>query len=276
MNMKGIDIIIPVHMYDEEVSVLLKRCLTSTNNMAMESQKNGVNVDVMIIAAPNLNIDINSLTDFDDKAFHTIEIIENDKGDIDFCSQVNFGVQEHSKNDYFMIVEFDDMVTPKWVNMALPYIETREKCPLFLPLVEVYDIVNNARPYYYINEIGWSSSFADNELGVISNSALKDYCNFNITGAIIKRNDFVKAGGLKPSMKLSFGYELLLRLSNLYDDIFVVPKVGYFHFINRKNSLTSEYHDTMSKEEGSWWINLALEEYTFKKDRKKEYNSENK
>jgi hypothetical protein len=171
-----------------------------------------------------------------------------------------------------MIVEFDDMVTPKWINMCLPYINNRTKCPLFLPLVETYDIKNPSIPINYINEIAWSSSFTENELGVLTESALLDYCNFNLTAAIIKKNEFIKSGGLKPSIKLSFGYELLLRLAHLYQEVFVVPKVGYFHFVNRENSLTNEYHKTMDQEEGSWWIKLATEEYLFKKDRNKVYS----
>jgi hypothetical protein len=65
---------------------------------------------------------------------------------------------------------------------------------------------------------------------------------------------------------------LLLRLTNLYNDIYVVPKVGYFHFVNREDSLTTEYHNTMTQEEGSWWIKLALQEYQYKRDREKTYS----
>ena len=54
-------------------------------------------------------------------------------------------------------------------------------------------------------------------------------------------------------------------------DVFVIPKVGYFHFINRPDSLTAEYHRTMTQEEGAWWIKLAGQEYHFKKDRNKTY-----
>ena len=171
-----------------------------------------------------------------------------------------------------MIVEFDDIVNEKWLNMAKPYIETRKNCSMFLPLIEVYDINNQKIPVSYMNEIGWSSSFVENELGSLNNTLLMDYCNFNLTGSIIKKSDFVKAGGLKPSIKLSFGYELMLRITNMFNEIFVVPKIGYFHFINREDSLTSEYHNTMSQEEGAWWIKLATQEFHFKKDRNKTYS----
>ena len=269
--MKGIDIIIPVHKYNEEVSVLLKRCLDSVKTMASVNKDNQVKTDLFIIGPSKLPAnDIMNLIEGKEE-FNTFNIVENTTDNLDFCSQVNFAVEKMCKNDYFMVVEYDDMVTEKWVKMALPYISTREKCPIFLPLVEIYDINKPTIPIHYMNEIAWSSSFAENELGSLNCNVLEDYCNFNFTGAIINKNDFVKAGMLKPSIKLSFGYELLLRLANLYKEIYIVPKVGYFHFVNRHDSLSSEYHQTMSQEEGAWWIKLATQEYHFKKDRNKTY-----
>jgi hypothetical protein len=274
--MKGLDVIIPVHEYHDNVKALLTRCLHSLKDMAVET-KNHINIDVYIVGPESLPSDeiLNLITL--DNEFNSLNVVIND-GDLDFCSQVNLVTTNECKNEYFMIVEYDDAVMPKWLNMVSPYISKREKCPMFLPLVETYDIKNATKPLYYINEIGWSSSFSDKELGCLSTETLLDFCNFNITGAIINRNKFNKAGGLKPSIKLSFGYELMLRLSHLYKtsqstdgDLFVVPKVGYFHFVNREDSLTSEYYKNMSKEEGSWWIKLATEEYTYKKDRKKVY-----
>lgn len=271
LNMKGIDIIIPVHKYDDNVEVLLKRCLTSVKEMAITAKNININTDIVVVGPSLPSADVMKIIDWTDE-FASFNVVDNTTNATDFCSQVNLAVKEQCSNDYFMIVEYDDMVTPKWLNMAYPYIQERNKCPLFLPLVEVYDIMSPNTPKYYINEIGWSSSFVENELGSLTCSLLKDYCNFNITGAIIKKNDYLKAGGLKPSMKLSFGYELLLRIANLYTEVYVIPKVGYFHFVNREDSLTSEYHRTMSQEEGSWWIKLALQEYNFKKDRNKTYS----
>lgn len=273
--MKGIDIIIPVHKYNEEVSFLLKRCLESIKKMSEHTKKNNIKLDIQIVGCEELDSDvIYNLIEWTTD-FNSFNVTKNDTGMLDFCSQINYAVNNVCKNDYFMIVEFDDMVTPKWINMCLPYINNRTKCPLFLPLVETYDIKSPSIPINYINEIAWSSSFTENELGVLTNSNLMDYCNFNITGAIFKKNAFIKCGGLKSSIKLSFGYELLLRITNMFDEIFVVPKVGYYHFINRDDSLTSEYHKTMSQEEGAWWIQLATEEYQYRKDRNKIYTPNN-
>lgn len=274
--MKGIDIIIPVHKYDNNVKALLTRCIRSLKDMSLET-KNDIKLDVHVVGPDSLpSYEIMNLIEWKEE-FNTFNVSINE-GELDFCSQVNFATNELCKNDYFMVVEYDDAVMPKWLNMASPYIEKRKKCPMFLPLVEVYDIKEVSKPKYYINEMGWSSSFSDKELGCLSTDTLLDFCNFSITGAIIDKNKFNKAGGLKPSIKLSFGYELMLRLSHLYKvsqttdgDLFVVPKVGYFHFVNREDSLTSDYYRDMSKEEGAWWIKLATEEYTYKKDRKKIY-----
>ena len=274
--MKGIDIIIPVHKYDDNVKALLTRCIRSLKDMSLET-KNDIKLDVHVVGPDSLpSYEIMNLIEWKEE-FNTFNVSVNE-GELDFCSQVNFATNELCKNDYFMVVEYDDAVMPKWLNMVSPYIEKRKKCPMFLPLVEVYDIKEVSKPKYYINEMGWSSSFSDKELGCLSTDTLLDFCNFSITGAIIDKNKFNKAGGLKPSIKLSFGYELMLRLSHLYKvsqttdgDLFVVPKVGYFHFVNREDSLTSDYYRDMSKEEGAWWIKLATEEYTYKKDRKKIY-----
>lgn len=266
--MKGIDIIIPVHKYDETVKALLTRCLASVNEMSKLSATFGIDTNILVVGPGLPEGEIKGLVELD------VTIVDNTTKENDFCSQVNLAVKE-CVNDYFMIVEYDDMVTPNWVKMAVPYIEARPKTSVFLPLVEVYDIKNGDKPTSYVNEIGWSSSFAENELGSLDVEALKVYCNFNITGGIFKKTEFVKAGGLKPSIKLSFGYELLLRMASLYGEVYVIPKVGYFHFTNREDSLTSEYHRTLSQEEGAWWIKLATQEYHFKKDRNKTYSPGN-
>lgn len=268
--MKGIDIVIPVHKYDDNVKVLLTRCLESLKGTAEVANVEGIETNVFVVGKSLSSDEIMNLVDWKDE-FVSFNIVDNTTEATDFCSQVNFAVKEECKNDYFMVVEYDDMVTPNWIKTSLPYIAEKKKTSVFLPLVEVYDINKPETPISYINEIGWSSSFAENELGCLDLDALKEYCNFNLTGAIIKRNEFMKAGGLKPSIKLSFGYELLMRMANLYGDVFVIPKVGYFHFINRPDSLTAEYHRIMTQEEGAWWIKLAGQEYHFKKDRNKTY-----
>lgn len=76
-------------------------------------------------------------------------------------------------------------------------------------------------------------------------------------------------------MKLVFWYEFLLRALYKEKRIFVIPKIGYYHYVNREGSITSEYAKNMSVKEADWWIDLAAKEMYFPQDRKK-YTKKNK
>ena len=53
--------------------------------------------------------------------------------------------------------------------------------------------------------------------------------------------------------------------------MFVIPKVGYNHTLDRKGSLVNIYKESIGQEESQWWFDLAKREYFYKEDRKKEY-----
>jgi hypothetical protein len=72
-------------------------------------------------------------------------------------------------------------------------------------------------------------------------------------------------------MKLVFWFEYLLRALHEQKRIYVIPKVGYYHFIGRKGCMMAEYEETMSEKEADWWVDLAKKEFFFKKDRNKVY-----
>jgi hypothetical protein len=56
--------------------------------------------------------------------------------------------------------------------------------------------------------------------------------------------------------------------------VFVVPKIGYEHYLNVHNSLSSTFI-TMNTEELDFWFTTAQEEYVYKNDRKKNYTQNN-
>ena len=134
--MKKVDIIVPVHKYDTDVKSLLTRCLTSIKNMAVVSKGENIVTDIVVVGPSLPSDEILKLVDWTDE-FASFNVVDNTTGNIDFCSQVNLAVNEVCKNDYFMVVEYDDMVTPKWLIMAAPYVEKRKKISVFLPLVEL-------------------------------------------------------------------------------------------------------------------------------------------
>lgn len=198
--------------------------------------------------------------------------IENDTGKYDYCSQINFGVK-HVKTEYFSILEYDDYYTKKWFKMFNDYYVTNEDVSVFLPINIIHNAKTDEREF--VNDIIWSSGFA-NELGIIDFDSLQQSGSFNLTGGIFKTSDWL---GYKPSIKVAFNYEYLLRATQPIEDdkhekkprqrIMVVPKEGYHHEIFKDGSLSSYYFDNINDNDNMKWFELAKREYAFDEDRNK-------
>lgn len=196
-------------------------------------------------------------------------IVENNTNNINYASQVNFALKK-VKSDYFTVLEYDDIFSSIWFKMLKKYMDADVNDTFaFLPLTEVVDYETKL-PFGYSNEAVWASSFSE-ELGYYDIQSLEYNLNFNTSGGVFKTEDFKNLGGLKSSMELVFWYEFLLRALYKGKKIFVIPKVGYYHTVNRPDSITNVYANTMSEKEADWWIDLAKKEYFFIKDRNKTY-----
>lgn len=196
-------------------------------------------------------------------------IVENNTDNINYASQVNFALKK-VKSDYFTVLEYDDIFSPIWFKVLKNYMDADVNDTFaFLPLTEVVDYETKL-PFGYSNEAVWASSFSE-ELGYYDIQSLEYNLNFNTSGGVFKTEDFKNLGGLKSSMELVFWYEFLLRALYKGKKIFVIPKVGYYHMVNRPDSITNVYANTMSEKEADWWIDLAKKEYFFIKDRNKTY-----
>lgn len=196
-------------------------------------------------------------------------IVENNTNNINYASQVNFALKK-VKSDYFTVLEYDDIFSPIWFKVLKKYMDADVNDTFaFLPLTEVVDYETKL-PFGYSNEAVWASSFSE-ELGYYDIQSLEYNLNFNTSGGVFKTEDFKNLGGLKSSMELVFWYEFLLRALYKGKKIFVIPKVGYYHTVNRPDSITNVYANTMSEKEADWWIDLAKKEYFFIKDRNKTY-----
>lgn len=201
---------------------------------------------------------------FDYTQFNGIpfKYIVNDTGNYDYCSQINFGVK-HVDTEYFSILEYDDYYTKKWFKMFNDYYVTNEDVSIFLPINIIHNAKTDEREF--VNDIIWSSGFA-NELGIIDFDSLQQSGSFNLTGGIFKTSDWL---GYKPSIKVAFNYEYLLRATNKKQKIFVVPKEGYHHEIFKDGSLSSYYLDNINDDDNMKWFELAKREYAFDEDRNK-------
>lgn len=255
--MTQITTIIPVHKFDDEVITLLETSVKSF----VETSKNNPS-DLMFVGPKEVLEQVKTLN------LHEAEYVENEEAW--FSAQINAAAKK-VKTDYFAILEYDDEFTPIWFDNVVKYINTGDDIAVYLPLTEVFDYQHKAEgPIGYVNEAVWASSFSE-KLGHFDNECLQDYLIFNTTGGVFRTKDFIEVGGLKESMKLSFWYEFLLRAINKKKDVFVIPRVGYFHIVNRNGSLATEYAQNMSDRESEFWVELARKEYLYKTDRKKTY-----
>lgn len=253
--MKNVTIIIPViNMDKKDNQTLFKRAIESVD----DSQILVVGSDSDIKEVEKLELP------------KMVRVLIN-TSDTSYPNQVNLAVKD-VKTQYFSILEYDDTYTPIWFKNVEEYIEKdTEDTFAFLPLTEVVDV--KMGPIGFANEAVWASSFSE-ELGCYDLQCLEDYLDFNISGAIFNTEEFITLGALKSSMKLSFWYEFLMRALYRGKRFFVIPKIGYNHFVGREDALSSIYGNNMSEAEANWWINLAKKEYFFPHDRNKIYQEE--
>ena len=115
-------------------------------------------------------------------------------------------------------------------------------------------------------------------MGYLTNETLQDYQNFQTAGSVIKKQTIEDFGGFKPSIKLTFIYEFLLRLTYNSVPILTIPKLGYKHVNLREGSIFWNYKfgdEKMLEDEVKFWIQTAKKEYFFVDDRSIKYQTEN-
>jgi hypothetical protein len=119
------------------------------------------------------------------------------------------------------------------------------------------------------NETVWAQQFVgeNGEMGYLNQNALKQYTDFKLSGAVIKRSEFLNLGRYKSNIKLTFMYEFLLRALNNASKIFSIPKIGYKHLATREGGLFDTYLKTMPVDERKFWFDVATKESNFINDR---------
>jgi hypothetical protein len=103
---------------------------------------------------------------------------------------------------------------------------------------------------------------------------LQGYQNFQIAGLVINRNSFIDNGGLKSNIKLTFGYEFFLRMTNSNTKFLTIPRIGYKHMNMREGSVFWHYKfgdDRLDESEVRFWIDTAKKEYLFTAQREINY-----
>lgn len=258
--MKDITVILPIHKIDGDTSKWLKMSVNSVNTQSVLPEK------FLIVFDPSIENDVKSiLTDSELSNIKDItEFLPNTSGLYDFANQINFAI-DTVKTEYFSFIEFDDEYSKIWFKNVKKYIDAYPDVDLFLPIIVETDV--NGNFITFTNETVWAKDFSE-EMGIIDNTILSHYANFNFDGMVVKTKAIEKWGKLKPSMKLTFIYEFLLRLTFNSGKVMVIPKFGYRHTNQRPGSLFVEYQNGLTQDEAKFWLNLAKKEYFFKEDRK--------
>jgi len=144
----------------------------------------------------------------------------------------------------------------------------------FLPIV--VDVDDKGLFAGFTNEATFAANFTS-DLGVLTNETLQNYQNFQISGLVISKKDFLDNGGIKSNIKLTFGYEFLLRMTNSNTKFLTIPRIGYKHMNMREGSVFWNYKfgdDRLGESEVKFWIESAKKEYLFTTQREINYVQE--
>ena len=246
--MKDIRVIIPLHILNDDVKELITKAIKSVPN----------DIPLLISTAKNCFSDVEKfITEEKEFSKYKIEVISIKTAETDFCPLVNLAVHIIDEK-WFTILEYDDTYTDIWFDNVEKYTDSYQDTSMFLPLVNVFDYKTELF-VSFINEMAWSSSFAEN-IGNITKDSLTNFFNFNVTGAVISTDDWESTNGLNPYIKMTFWYEFLLRFANLNKKMMVIPKLGYNHYLGRPKSLMDEYSKEMDENEVKFWFKTAKEQ----------------
>jgi hypothetical protein len=248
----NITVIIPVHEYNEKVEEYLDKAIES-----IAKQENTTEAPKVLIVCP---ADMGEI-----KAYEGVEVVLN-YGHSDYQGQVNCAV-EKVETDYFSVLEFDDEYSTTYFNNAEKYTKAYPNIDVFLTMM--IEVNERNEGIKLTNETVWAQQFVgeNGEMGYLNAAALKQYTDFKMSGAVIKKSEFKNIGGFKSNIKLTFMYEFLLRALNNACKIFSIPKIGYKHLASRENSLFDQYQKNMPIAERKFWFDTATNEANFTNDR---------
>lgn len=263
----NLNIIIPVHQFNDSIATYLDKAIESITKQSGNELK------------PNLTIvyptDIDkgfakyakkiNKTFVQDSNINSIKLLLNENSS-DFQSQVNFAVN-NIETEYFTVLEYDDELSNTFVKNYEKFAKSYPDVDIFPTLMIEVDENNNGMKL--TNEISWAQQFAgeNGECGYLNIDGLKQYTDFKLSGAIFKKQEFLNIGGYKSNIRLSFGYELMLRALNNGLKVYTIPKIGYKHLAVREGSMTDVYLKNMAVNERKFWFETALKESNFTNDR---------
>jgi hypothetical protein len=252
--MKNITIILPIHSLDGDYKEMLKNATESIKDFHND-------ITLSIVCPPSvaseLSLDTNVIE---------YKVIENN-GKIDFCSQVNLGI-EKCETEWFSIFEIDDVYKPIWLKSISEYVKIYPDVDIFLPIVK--DVNSEGKFTSFTNESAWAYGFSEMQ-GYIDNEILLEFQNYQTSGGLFRTKAIKENGSFKENIKLTFTYEFFLRMTHNGVKVMTVPRVGYQHVNFRENSLFWNYKNDektlLTEKEVKFWMETAKKEFFFKNKR---------
>lgn len=242
-------------------------------NKAIESIKNQqVDIEELVIVHTPEESLVSIINGYDFGKLNINKILW-DK-DPNYMEQVNYGIK-NAKGKWISLFEFDDEYSSIWFKNVKKYTESYPEVQMFLPVVVETD--DKGIFAGFTNEATFAANFTQ-EMGFLTNETLQNYQNFQTAGSVFKKEIIEDFGGFKPSIKLTFIYEFLLRLTYNSVSIMTIPKLGYKHINMREGSIFWNYkfgESVMTEDEVKFWIQTAKREYFFVEDRTIKYESSN-
>ena len=255
--MKKITIILPIHKLEAEDMGMLNNALLSVEDFHNDAK-------VKIVCPENIKTKADSF-DFGQKL--EVQILYNTTTKTDFLTQINMGIND-CDTEWFSILEIDDEYQKPWLNSMNEYMEEYKDVDVFLPIVK--DINVEGKFLTFMNESLWAYGFSKNQ-GFMDNELLLEYQSYQTSGGLYRTQVIKDNGSFKDNIKLTFSYELLLRLTYNGINIMTVPKIGYQHVNFRENSLFWMYKNDknhkLAENEAKFWLETAKKEYFFKNKR---------
>jgi len=262
-NTFDISIILPVNTsMNKDFDEFFKKAIESIKIQTVKPK------ELVIVHTDEKSL-ITYLNEFDFIDLNVVKI-QND-GESDFASQMNIGIKS-SSSKWVCFFEFDDEFSGIWLKNLKKYSEAYPEVESFLPIVIDVDSKNTFAGF--TNEATFAANFAQ-EIGYLTNEMLHNYQNFQSAGMAIKKSVLDEFGGFKPSVKLTFVYEFLLRMTYNSVKIMTIPRIGYKHINMRPDSLFWNYkfgENKMEENEAKFWLSTAKKEYFFVDDRNIKYS----
>jgi glycosyltransferase involved in cell wall biosynthesis len=265
-NTLSLSVILPIKSSKaKDFTDFFEKAITSLKNQQVDFE------ELVIVHTKEQSL-IDHLNSYDFGNINVTKLLwENDPN---YSDQVNYGIR-NSKGTWVSLFEFDDEYSSIWFKNVKKYIESYPEVQMFLPVVVETD--EKGMFAGFTNEATFAANFSQ-EMGILTNDTLQEYQNFQTAGSVFKKSIIEDFGGFKPSIKLTFIYEFLLRLTYNSVSIMTIPRLGYKHVNLREGSIFWNYKfgtDKMIEDEVKFWIQTAKREYFFTDDRVIKYQSEN-